>query len=155
MATLHPSRWTRWSGGVPEALLFHLVCAQEMERGEHSALGDVVLFDLETYDWPERLDFMPSGQRETSWWSRKARSQEGEGEGFRSNFRNQANLVSNQMSNSRIDENLSGKTFPVPSARSPLASPRPWPGRRWRVRACGILWSFSQLLNVVGQNSTI
>jgi hypothetical protein len=30
-------------GCVPEALLFHLVCAQDREQGELSATGDVVL----------------------------------------------------------------------------------------------------------------
>jgi hypothetical protein len=57
------------------------------------------------------------------------------------------------MSNSRIDENLSGKTFPVPSARR-LAHGL---GRRQRrrARARDILLSFSQLLNVIDQNSTI
>jgi hypothetical protein len=157
MAAIHPSRWTRWSGGVPEALLFYLVCAQEMERGEHSATGDMVLFVLERFDWRERLDFYAFGrerchegaeklkvrkekekgflclwEREVLWRSRKARSQEGEGEGFRRNSRNQANSISNQMSNSCIDENLSGKTLPVPSVcRLPACHTTPTAARAW------------------------
>jgi hypothetical protein len=57
------------------------------------------------------------------------------------------------------DENLSGKTFPVPSARclatptpTPTASAQPPPAARARV---AFYYPFSQLLNVVGQNSTI
>jgi hypothetical protein len=93
-------------------------------------------------------------EREASWRSWKARSQEGEAEGFSGNSRNQTNSVSNQMSNSRIHKNLSGKTFPVPSVRTLPTTATAWSAAA-AARACDILLSFYQLLNVVDQNSTI
>jgi hypothetical protein len=120
-----PEQVNSTGGDVPEALLFHLVCAQEMERGELYATGYVVLFQRVARGdfgflclWERRLR---GGAGKPAVREVKEKSQ-GETPVIK------ANSVFNQSGNSRHDENLSGKTFPVPSVRSPPASPRPRSG---------------------------